>query len=218
MKILNQLMRMRKSELVKIAKGLDVKGITHSNKAELAKKIREAQKIQELYQEPEPVVVSEPEGPQRKPEFEDLLTEEPSEMPVSVPETPQEPRNGRGGYREGAGRTPGLTDEKVRAQRVLRNEVPDPAIEFVVEQVFSVCGLGDARPKKETPTPKAIALPLTNLLSYYFPNLRISPVLKVWFDLVSGIEGVVVSRIQAMKSQPEPEKPEQPVSEVTEAQ
>lgn len=120
---------------------------------------------------------------------------------------------GGAGIGEGAGRTPGLTDEKARAQRVLKNEVPDPAVEFVVECIFSAVGLGDAKPKKEPPTPKAIALPVTNLLAYYFPNVRVSPVLKVWFDLAANIEAAITTRIKAMKVQAEPEKSEQPESD-----
>jgi hypothetical protein len=200
MKVLDQLKRMKKDDLVKMADELGVKGITHSNRLDLAKKILLKQKQNELNQESEPVIVPELEGPQRKPEFEALIGEEPSEMPEVGPELSQEPKDGRGGYREGAGRPPGLTDEKARAQRVLKNEVPDPAIEFVVECIFGLTGEG--KPKKIVPTTKMIALPVTNLLSYYFPNLHISPVLQSWFDLGIGIKNLVVSRIEAARSEP----------------
>lgn len=199
-----QLKKMKKADLVTLAKKLRVKGIVHSNKLDLAKKIILKRREDELNQEPEPVVVSEPEpGPQLKPEFEELAAELPSDEPGSEPEQPYEPADGRGGYREGAGRTPGLTDEKARAQRVLKNEVPDPAIEFLVETVFLMFGHG--KPKKIPPTPKAIALPVTNLLAYYFPNVRVSPVIKVWTDLGIHIDALVVSRIQSTEPEPKTE-------------
>lgn len=202
---LNQLKKMKKVDLVKIAKNMRVKGIVHSNKLELAKKIILKQTSDDMDKEPEPVVVSEPEpGPQLKPEFEELAADEPSETPESEPGTPQEPSDGRGGYREGAGRTPGLTDEKARVERVLKNEVPDPAIEFLVESIFLAFGHG--KPKKIPPTPKALALPVTNLLAYYFPNVRVSPVLKVWFDLGICVDAFIVSRIQATEPEPKPEQ------------
>jgi len=210
MTLLNQLRKKRKAELVKIAKDLGIKGTTHSNRFDIAKKIFEKQKIEQAYQEAEQAEQAEaPEKSERKPEFEALISEPSSEVPVIEPEMPQEPKNGRGGYREGAGRTPGLTDEKARAQRVLRNEVPDPAIDFAVECLFGLFGLTlQGKPKQIELTTKMISLPATNLLSYYLPNLHVSPVLKAWIDLAIGVKDVVSCRLKAARSQVVEQKPE----------
>lgn len=197
MKGLEQLRRNSKPVLVKMAKRLDIKVSVGWNKATLAKKILEKQKLSELEDSP---VQPEPESdkPQRKPDFEDLATE----APEIAPDSPQLDEQGPGGYREGAGRTPGLTDEKARVQRILKNQVPDPTVQFVVECIFGLAG----EPKKEPiePTTDMITVPATNLIAYYFPNLNVSPLLSVWFEFGIGVKNLVVSRVQAMKAKPVP--------------
>ena len=191
MKGLEQLRRNSKPVLVKMAKKLHIKVAVGWNKTTLARKILEKQKLSELEDSP---VQPEPETgkPQRKPDFESLATE----GPEIAQDTPQLDDEGPGGVREGAGRTPGLTDEKARVQRILKNQVPDPAVQFVIECVFNLSG----EPKKAVePTTDMIAVPVTNLMAYYFPNLNLSPLLHVWFDLGIGVKNLVVSRVQAMK-------------------
>lgn len=205
MKGLEQLRRNSKPVLVRMAKKLHIKVSVGWNKTTLARKILEKQKLDELADVP---VQPEPKSdkPQRKPDFETLATE----GPAISPDSPQLDTEGPGGVREGAGRTPGLTDEKARVQRILKNQVPDPVVEFAVDCVFNLSG----EPKKKIvePTTEMIALPVTNLMHYYFPNLNLSPLLQVWFDLGIGIKNLVVSRVQAMQvkaaeAQPESAKP-----------
>lgn len=204
MKGLEQLRKNSKSVLVRMAKKLHIKVSTNWNKDTLARKILEKQKLSELEDSP---VQPEPESgkSQRKPDFETLATES-TEI---APDSPQLDGEGPGGVREGAGRTPGLTDEKARVQRILKNQVPDPAVQFVVECVFNLSG----EPKKAVePTTDMIAVPVTNLMAYYFPNLNLSPLLHVWFDFGIGVKNLVVSRVQAMKIKEAVTQPESPES------
>jgi len=190
MKGLEQLQKNSRPVLVKMAKKLHIKVPKSRSwtKAVLAKKILEKQKLNEL-EEPEP------ELPKRSLEFEDLITES-AEI---EPELPQEEKDGRGGYREGAGRTSGLTEEKARVQRILKNQVPDPVVQFFIESLFGLVG----EPNKKTvePTPDMIAVPATNLISYYFPNLHVTPVLQTWFDFGIGIKNLVLSNLEKRKSE-----------------
>lgn len=196
-KDLDKLRRKPKPLLRTMAKALDIKVSVGWNRTKLATKILEKRKLKEL-EEPEPKEqpesVPESEDSKRKPDFESLA----SERPDIAPGPPQDDKQGPGGVRIGAGRTPGLTDEKVRIQAVLDNKVPDPMIQFLVECVFGLAG----EPKKAVePTPEMIALPITNLTNYYFPNLNISPVLSQWFDLFIGGKNLVVSNFKKRKAQ-----------------
>lgn len=208
MRGLDKLRKKPKPQLLRIAKKLDIK-IAHTwTRTILATKILEKQKLDELnVPEPSTPPESEPEPGQskRKPEFESLA----SEAPEIVPDSPQDEKEGPGGVRPGAGRTPGLTDEKARVQRILKNEVPDPVIQFAVESIF---GLAGEKKKVVEPTPEQIAVPVTNLINYYFPNLRMSPVLQVWFDLLIGSKNLVVSQMDKRKAEPEQPESESPES------
>lgn len=205
MKGLEQLRRNSKPVLVRMAKKLHIKVAVGWNKTTLAKKILEKQKLDELADvpvQPEP----EPDVSKRKPDFETLATE----GPAQAPDSPQLDKEGPGGVREGAGRTPGLTDEKARVQRILKNQVPDPVVQFAVDCVFNLSG----EPKKEAvePTTEMIAVPVTNLMHYYLPNLNLSPLLQVWFDLGIGVKNLVVSRVQAQRAKAAKAKTESPES------
>ncbi|MBA7633997.1 hypothetical protein ES703_41568 [subsurface metagenome] len=207
MKGLEQLKKNSKPVLVRMAKKLHIKVSGNWNKTTLAEKILEKQKLSELDETPVPVGTEPGPGkPERKPDFETLATE----APAIAPDSPQLDDEGPGGEREGAGRTPGLTDEKARVQRILKNQVPDPVVEFVVDCVFNLSG----EPKKKTvePTAEMIAVPVTNLMNYYFPNLNLNPLLQVWFDLGIGIKNLVVSRVQAMQAKEAKAKTESPES------
>lgn len=204
MKGLEKLKKKSLPVLRQIAEKSGIKVGSSWNRTTLAKKILEKQKLDELEDSP---VQPEPESdkPQRKPDFETLATEGPAE----APESPQLDEQGPGGVREGAGRTPGLTDEKARVQRILKNQVPEPAVQFVVECIFNLSG----EPKKAVePTTDMIAVPVTNLIAYYFPNVKLSPLLHVWFDLGIGIKNLVFSRVQAMKVKAAEAQPESPES------
>ena len=209
MKGLEKLKKKSLPVLRQMAKKLHIKVAVGWNRTTLAKKILEKQKLDELEDSP---VQPEPESgkPQRKSDFETLATE----GPQIAPDKPIEDEQGPGGVRDGAGRPPGLSDEKARVQRILKNQVPEPAVQFVVECIFNLSG----EPKKAVePSTDMIAVPVTNLIAYYFPNVKLSPLLHVWFDLGIGVKNLVVSRVQAMKvkaaaQQESPESPESPES------
>jgi len=207
MKGLDKLKKKSISDLRKMAKNSKIKVAVSWNRTTLAKKILEKQKLSEL--EESPVQPGpDPGKSERKPDFETLATE----GPEIAPDSPQLDKEGPGGERPGAGRTPGLTDEKARVQRILKNQVPEPAVQFVVECIFNLSG----EPKKPVePTTDMIAVPVTNLIAYYFPNVNLSPLLHVWFDLGIGVKNFVFSRLQAMKiraAEAQPESPESPES------
>jgi len=215
MKGLEQLRKNSRPVLVKMAKRLKIKvPKSHSwTKEMLAKKILEKQKLSELDETP---VQPGPESdkPQRKPDFEVLATE----GPVIAPDTLQLGKEGPGGVRDGAGRTPGLTDEKARIERIVKNEVPDPTIKFAFECLFegwenAVKVKGLALSKDET---NAIAVPVTNLKEYYFPGFDLSPAIRMWIGLAIGIKAVVQSRIELIRETRKAEQvtqPEQPGDE-----
>jgi len=194
---LDKLKKRPKEELRTLAKKAGIKISVGWNRTVLATKILEQKKISEL-DEPEPSTQPEPEPGQskRKLEFETLA----SEAPEIASDLPQDEEQGAGGVRIGAGRPFGMTDEKVRVQRILKNKVPDPMVQFVVESIFGLVG----EPRKVVePTPEQIAVPATNLIAYYFPNLNISPVLSIWFDLVNGSKSLVVSNLKKRKAEAE---------------
>jgi len=213
MKGLEQLRKNSKPVLIRMAKKVGIKKISvRWNKVTLAKKILEKQKLDELEETPvQPEPVSD--KPERKPDFERLA----QEGPDKAPESPQVDDEGPGGYRPGSGRPPGATAERVRIKRIVENQVPDPAIEFAIECIFNLSGAPSSKEPVD-PKPEMIALPITNLMSYYFPNLNLSPLLRVWFDLGIGIKNLVVSRVEAVKkaepvTEPVTEQVTEPVAE-----
>lgn len=209
MKGLEQLRKNSKPVLVKMAKNLHIKVAVGWNKVTLAKKILEKQKLDELTEDvpvqPEP----ESDKSKRRPDFETLATE----GPAIVPDSPQVDEQGPGGVREGAGRTPGLTDEKARVQRVVKNQVPDPTIRFAFECLFDgwesavkVKGIRLSADEADT-----ISVPITNLKEYYFPGLDLSPALQMWIGLAIGVKAVVKSRIALIREARKAEPVSEPV-------
>lgn len=205
---LDKLKKKPRPILVKMAEKLKIKVSVRWNRPTIAKKILEKQKLNEL-EEPAPQSTPETEGPKRSPEFEDLITESVESEPV----LPQDEKDGRGGYREGAGRTPGLTDEKARVQRILKNQVPDPIVKFAFECLFdawesAVKVKGLALSEDEA---VIIAVPTTNLKEYYFPGLNLSPVLEMWLGLAIGVKTIVKSRIDLIREARKSELVTEPV-------
>ena len=209
---LDKLRRRPKPELRAMAKKAGIKVATCWSRIELATKILEKQKLSEL-EEPGPSIQPEPES-KRKPEFESLATE----SPEIEPDSSQDEKPGPGGARDGAGRPPG-SDEERRVQRIRRNKVADPVVKFAFECLFegwesAVKVEGLALSKDEADT---IAVSMTNLKEYYFPNLDLSPVLEMWIGLAIGVKAVVQSRIVLIrevraaesKAEPEPEPVEE---------
>ena len=213
MKGLDKLKKRSLPDLRKIAKRSGIKVAVGWNRTTLAKKILEKQKLDELEESP---VQPEPESdqPQRKPDFETLATESPAEAPESL----QLDEQGPGGVREGAGRTPGLSDEKARVERIIKNEVPDPTIKFAFECLFegwekAVGVKGLALSEDET---NSIAVPFTNLKEYHFPGYNLSPAIRIWIGLAIGVKAVVQSRIVLIRETRKAEQvtqPEQPGDE-----
>lgn len=216
MKGLDNLKKRPRSVLVRMAEKLGIKVSDNWTRTTLAKKIIEKEKLKELDDHADPknsgVVV-----PQRNPEFEKALAVDgPAEAIEDEPESPQDEKDSRGGYREGAGRTPGLTDEKARVERIMKNQVPDPVYMFFLKKFFS----GWQRLAKDVPgivlsddEAKLVGVPTTNLMSYYFPNLKITPVLESWFGLYMSLELVIGSRLDLIKASRAKAEPNQQAEE-----
>lgn len=215
MKGLDNLKKKPRPVLVTMAKKLGIKVSNNWTRPTLAKKIIEKEKLKELDDHTDPNK-SRVDVSQRNPELEKALAADGPPEPIEdQPESSQDDESGPGGAREGAGRTPGLTDEKARVERIMKNEVPDPVYMFFLKKFFS----GWQRLAKDVPgivlsddEAKLVGVPTTNLMSYYFPNLKITPVLESWFGLYMSLELVIGSRldlIKAARSGPEPdiEKP-----------
>lgn len=205
MKGLDILKRKPRPALVKMAEGLDIKVSNNWTRTALAKKIIEKSKLKELeidnYVDPKK---SRGENQERNPELEVALASEgPTEPIEDQPESPQDDNEVPSSVKGPGGRTPGLTDEKARIERLLKNEVPDPVYVFVLKKFFS----GWQRIAKDVPgialkddEAKLIGIPTTNLMCYYFPNLKITPVLEQWFGLYMSLELVIGSRIDLIKA------------------
>jgi len=218
MKGLEQLKKNSRPVLIKMARKLHIKVPKSRSwtKAMLAKKILEKQKLDELADVP---VQPEPESdkPEHEPDFETLATE----GPEIAPESPQLDKEGPGGVREGAGRPPGLSDEKARVERIVKNEVPDPTIKFAFECLFEswekAVGIkGLALSNDES---NSIAVPFTNLKEYHFPGYDLSPSIRMWVGLAIGVKAIVQSRIVLIRETrkaeqvTQPEQSEQPGDE-----
>jgi len=212
---LDKLRKRPKDELRTLAKNAGIKISVGWNRTVLATRILEKRKLSELdvpepSEQPEPE--SEPGQSKRKLDFETLA----SEAPEIAPDLPQGEKVGAGGRREGAGRPLGFSEEEIRVQKILQNKIPDPMVQFVVESVF---GLVREPVEVVEPTPKMIAVPATNLLAYYFPNLNVSPVLRVWFELFLGTKNLAVRNLEKRKAEakakaePEPEPEPEPTEQ-----
>lgn len=141
-----------------------------------------------------------------------ILRSLPQKAPPSLQIRPSWTKKVQAGTAPGAGKPPGLTDEKARIERIVKNEVPDPTIKFAFECLFegwenAVKVKGLALSKDET---NAIAVPVTNIKEYYFPGLDLSPAIRMWIGLAIGVKSVVQSRIVLIRETRKAEQVKQP--------
>lgn len=203
MKGLDKLKKKPRPVLVTMAKGLDINVSNNWTRTTLAKKIIEKEKLKELDEYTDPNK-SRGEVPQRNPELEAALSGDGPPEPIEdQPELSQDEKDSRGGAREGAGRKLGQTDEKARVERLLKNQVPDPVYMFFLKKFF----WSWQRLAKDVPgivlsddEAKLVGIPTTNLMTYYFPNLKITPVLESWFGLYMSLELLIGSRLDLIKA------------------
>ena len=205
-KPMNELEKLRRKPIGKLRTMAEHEGLKVAirwNRRTMARKILEKRKIKELDKELEKPV--EPQGPQRKPEFEALAGEgPPSDVVESEPGPPEAEEMLDEGPEPGPqhGRTMGMTDEKARVGRLMKNQVPDPVYLFALDKLFSGWQLfakdvpGIKLTKDEA---KVIGIPATNLMSYYFPNFKPTPVLEMWVGLYMGLELVIGSRLELIR-------------------
>jgi len=205
MRGLDILKKKSRPDLVKQAENLKIKVSKYWNRTKLATEIIQKEKLNELeidsFVDP---VNSRGSENVKNPELEAALAKD--QPPGPSQEAPQEaPGPAHVDYSapgSATGRTPGLSDEKARVERILKNQVPDPVYLFFLNKFFN----GWQRLAKNVPNinlskdeEKLIGIPATNLMSYYFPNLHISPVLEMWFGLYMSLELVIGSRFDAIK-------------------
>lgn len=122
-----------------------------------------AQKTKEQIDSQTPAVIKT----DKNPAFEALCGD--TDLPAAEPELPTEDR---GGARPGAGRPAGLTDEKARIERILRNEAADPNITWALYLSFAFAAelYGVPEAALTDDEAKTAALPVTNLLDYHCPG------------------------------------------------
>lgn len=204
MKGLEKLKKKSRPDLVTMAEGLDIKVSKYWNRTKLATVIIEKNKLKELevdeYVDPQK---SRGAAPELNPEFEAALARDDTESIEGPPESPQVDNLDPDCVKAPGGRTMGLTDEKARVERLLKNHVPDPVFVFALKKCFSgwqliaknVPGI-----KLSDDEAKLIGIPTTNLMSYYFPNFKPTPVLEMWVGLYMGLELVIGSRFDLIKA------------------
>jgi len=205
MKGLERLRKKPRPFLDVMAEKLNIKVSKYWNRTTLAKKIIEAEKLKELddHQDPNKSrgdVVSELNPELEAALADDQLVEDAQEGPGP----PQDEKEADVGPKPplSTGRTVGMTDEKARVKRLIENKVPDPVYVFALGKCFSAWQLfakdvpGIKLTKDEA---KLIGIPATNLMSYYFPNFKPTPVLEMWVGLYLSLELVIGSRLDLIR-------------------
>ena len=143
------------------------------NRRTLEKKILDAEILQAGHAARENAKSRPETSSDIKPEFEDLAAGpriiDISEAEAVPSEQPQKER--RGGFREGAGRPQGQSDERARCERLLALEVPDLSVKKIV-QGFNLI-LGRFTVSAFTPDQvDSLALGFTLPMYYWFPSLE----------------------------------------------
>lgn len=170
---MNELEMLRKKKLDELRTIAEREGIEVAvrwNRKTLARKILEHRKLKELddYLEPNNSPAEPSQEPKRSPEFEALAGGGPDPAPPPAENIKDE---GRGGFREGAGRPKGMTDDEARIRRLLDLEVPDLLVMKIVHAVCFVYGVKSNSPLEKDEV-KSVALGATRELYFWFPKLQ----------------------------------------------
>ena len=131
-----------------------------------------------------------------KPEFEQALKQVASDVPAEAI-SDAEKKDGRGGARPGAGRPMGVTDDLALVNRLPQK--PNLTLIPVLRIPFEIWAQGQGVPGLALKKDEAeeLALPVTQLLEFYFPG-RIPEIAWVWLMLLGSIYNVVEPRMKLL--------------------
>lgn len=102
-----------------------------------------------------------------KPEFEKMLDSQEDNVVID----PEEKTENRGGFREGAGRPVGQTDERAKCERLMSLEKPDLAVSKIFQGLNLALGKATGVPFTFDEV-ESIALGVTLPLYYWFPSME----------------------------------------------
>lgn len=210
-----QLLKMKLAELKKMASELGVKVAQRDTKKRLAAKIIKKQAELHIKQQLDQDLPGQDGGDlPEQPGFESAASQNNAKSPendsgTTVKDTNHpgdransEPKSdGRGGFRDNAGRTPGQTDEKARTERILNMKAPDPNIVFVISAIFGgaaiTTGIQELALSKEEAADWGLSLTKANELWHIFD---LTPGMIIALDLCRSTGMLIYNKAIAVKN------------------
>jgi len=196
--ILKKLKRLKRRDLVIMAGEFEppVKIAKNSTAIDIAERIRERQKLDEL-KDPQQI------DPEQKPNIEgELPPDENFETLLDGEQggDDEPPVERRGGVREGSGRPEGMTDRLAMVNRVTSLKQPNPAIVEMLKGAFGVWSMSMKIDEIALTQDEAVelALPYTQLMMLYCPNL-ISDTLHIWLMTLFTTFNIIKCKIDIIK-------------------
>ena len=132
-----------------------------------------------------------------KPEFEQSLQELHGDHGKPPADEPGEKKETRGGPRPGAGRPKGVTDDFALANRLPEkaNETLVPVLQIPFKTWATAVGVKELELNKDEA--KDLALPVTQLLEFYFPG-RIPEIAWVWLMMLGSTYRILEPRLELL--------------------
>jgi len=148
-------------------------------------------------------VASEPVKPEFEKAIETIATA--TTQAADSTEGPEGKTDGRGGARPGAGRPRGSTDEFAAVNRL--PEKPNLTLVPIIRLPFDWWAESQQVPELALGKEEALdlALPVTQLLEYYFPG-KIPEIAFVWLLMVGSIRNVLDPRLKIIKAKRQAKK------------
>ena len=147
----------------------------------------------------EPIVKRDPlrQLEEPKPEFEQALQEFHEDHGHAPAAEPGEKKETRGGPRPGAGRPKGVTDEFALVNRLPEkaNETLVPVLQIPFRTWAVAVGVKELELNKDDA--KDLALPVTQLLEFYFPG-RIPEIAWVWLMMLGSTYRILEPRLELL--------------------
>jgi len=145
------------------------------NKAQIQKKMKLFQAEKQIDAEQQRPKTKDQRPIEPNPEFEKMLDSDKISSSLDSgynPDIPDQPQaETRGGFREGAGRPFGQTEERSRCERLLKLEKPDIAVQKILQGLNLALGKATGVPFSFDQVDE-IALGVTLPLYYWFPSME----------------------------------------------
>jgi hypothetical protein len=109
----------------------------------------------------------------------------------------QPKKDGRGGARPGAGRPAGVTDDFAMVNRL--PDKPNETIIPILQMLFDLWAASQNTPELalSKDEAKGVALPITQLLEFYWPG-KVPEIIWVWLCLLGSVYGIVIPRVKIL--------------------